>query len=201
MWFNSVVLGVARSAKFGSTTLLASTALACGGATEPKIPFPMPDLTGTWAISFSAPGVALGDGTINDEVISTTFNGVAEVRIVQLDGLVSGDYVVEGEVLVTDRNNATTSLPIVTTAGQVLNGRVSWDMAEACGATRMWCLYGDLLGRDENTLGAVRGSVSQVRVEYPTQFDVGSFRFSVDSLLGNTPAYQFDGVGTATRVR
>ena len=67
-----------------STPWLVLAALACGdGSTDPKIPFPMPDVTGTWRVDLSAAGVLTVDGNSNDSTYGATFTGVAELRLLQ----------------------------------------------------------------------------------------------------------------------
>ena len=191
-----------RSVIWRPAPLLTVLAFACGeGSTEPTIPFPMPDLTGAWHVVFTAPGRALQDGMSGVEASNAAFQGEAEVSIVQSEGHVSGGYVVDGEVTITDGLGVTTVLAINSAAGQLLNGRLNWDIKEVCGSTRAWCMSGELLGEGGGTPGAIRATVSQVRVRSPTQIDVGEFRFCLVGLVDSTGMYQFNGVGTASRVK
>jgi hypothetical protein len=181
--------------------LLTVLALACGdGSTEPRIPFPMPDLTGTWNVVFTAPGAALPDGMSSVEASNTAFTGEAEISIIQLEGNVSGEYVVDGEVTVADGHGVATTLPISAAVGKLLNGRLSWDINETCGTTQAWCMSGDLFSENGTTPGAIRATVSQIHVKSPTQIDVGVFRFYLVGLVDSASTHQFIGVGTASRV-
>ena len=186
---------------FRLIVLLTFVTVGCSGSTtDPEIPFPIPDLTGTWSVAIFAPGGVFGEGVSSGAAANATFTGSAELRLLQVDGQVGGDYEVEGEVVLIDQNSNATVLPTVVTAGLMLNCEIKWDIGEKCGATREWCLSGQLLAFGGSVMGAIRATVDQLHVESPTQFELDAFKFYVDGLVDSTTTFQFEGMGKASRV-
>ncbi len=166
--------------------------LGCGdGGTEPKIAFPIPDLTGTWRVDVAAPGTSHSN---------TTFVGVAELRLTHSDGVVGGEYIVEGKVVTVSGSGVRTETPLLESAGLMLNGSVSWGIQEELDPSPLWRVDGELQAYGLNRLGELSGGVKQLHVSLPTQLELGAFKFHVGDVDGYSSAIEFIGSGRATRI-
>ena len=175
-----------------SVLLSVALVLGCGdGGTEPKIAYPIPDLTGTWRVDVSAPG------TSNSNL---TFEGVAELRLTHSDGVVGGEYVVLGKVVNINNSGVRIESDTLNSAGLMLNGLVSWGVQEDLDPSPLWRVDGDLQAYGLDRFGELSGGVMQLHVSLPTQLELGAFKFHIVDVDGYSSALEFVGSGRATRI-